>query len=139
MNKKTILIIILFLSVLFSGCTQKLTEQQLEEKAKEEFYELEDADVFGVYFKASDFILGKSEILFPQEIKLFDFECKGALSGNCLMTENEFYSLNEKVHIYNFQLKEETKRDDRTMWGKVILKNNGEVIAKYINGLEHFI
>jgi len=34
MDKKTVLLAILIFSILFSGCNQKLTEKQLEEKAK---------------------------------------------------------------------------------------------------------
>ncbi len=141
MNKKILFLTGIILLILFSGCTQqkKLTEQELKEKAKEYFYSLSEVDIIGVSFKSSDFVLKKTEIIYSKEFDLYDFDCELALPEECLLTENEFYSLNEKVHIYNFQLKEETKRDDRTMWGKVILKNNGELIASYINGIEHAI
>lgn len=139
MNKKIILTCVLILFLLFAGCTQKLSEKQLEEKAKQNFYSLEAVDIFGISFNASDFVLKNTEFIYTKDLDLYAFDCDTVLSGSCTLTENEFYALNEKVYVYDFQLKEEAKRDDRTVWGKVILKSDGTLIANYINGVEHAI
>ncbi|MBU2477091.1 hypothetical protein KKG83_06490 [Candidatus Micrarchaeota archaeon] len=143
MNKKAIIVILALLAfVLFSGCDgeKKLSDEEIEKKAKEYFYSIPDGDIVGFPMKTSDFVLVSSESTHTSKYKLSDWECDYCINfkERCSMTTEECKSYNGSINVYNFESKEEMPLG-RSAWGKVVLRNNGEPIFYYWTGLEHFI
>lgn len=141
MNSK--ILVSLILLVLFSGCVQeqKLSEQELEEKAKECFYNMDEItfESFNFYkVNSTDFYVTQKTSAHSTQYSNWENVCVNCAINNeaiglCKENIEKCKSFNGNIHIYEFSLNEniQVPREIEIYEAKAVLNDNGEPIGCY--------
>ncbi len=145
MNKKIILLVSLILLVLLSGCIQeqKLSEQELEEKAKECFYSIDEVKFpnFNNYsIKTTDFQITQKNSIHSTQYSNWEnicWECgiDERSKGLCKEDFEKCKAFKGNIRVYEFQVKKEIQvpKELDIYVSRVILKDDGEPIGCYVS------